>query len=326
MVRSEAQRTLVKSPPELWAEISDPEALARHLGDFGEIRITRVQPEQKIEWEAAEASGSVVIKPSGWGTKVKLTVERELAAVERQAETTTQAEDGAEIDRDTEGDPGVEMQAEFEDETNAEAEPEVEPGPEPGTEAEAQRPIAPVDEPLADLDLQTAPAENDSAIEAETYDEPAPDAESRPRRGFLARLFGRRRARTSESRSAPPELQSTEPPQPRGREMCEQPQSEQPASRQTPPADQADAPLADGQDGQTQPAQAAEPEREPEDVAAPSLDAEPAGLAVGADADGERIAAELEAAEAVAAEQVTAVLTGVLDSLGAAHHRPFSRA
>ncbi|HTA06509.1 MAG TPA: hypothetical protein VK774_09115, partial [Solirubrobacteraceae bacterium] len=80
MIRSEVQRTLVKSPPELWAEISDPEALARHLGEFGEIRITRVQPEQKIEWEAAEASGSVIIKPSGWGTKVKLTVERELTS------------------------------------------------------------------------------------------------------------------------------------------------------------------------------------------------------------------------------------------------------
>jgi hypothetical protein len=38
------------------------------------------------------------------------------------------------------------------------------------------------------------------------------------------------------------------------------------------------------------------------------------------------IAAELEQAEETAEEQVTAVLTGVLDRLGAAHHRPFSRA
>src|SRR5664280_1010248 len=41
MISSEVQRTLVKSPPELWAEISDPASLARHLGEFGEIRITR---------------------------------------------------------------------------------------------------------------------------------------------------------------------------------------------------------------------------------------------------------------------------------------------
>ena len=58
MVSSEVQRTLVKSPPELWAEISDPESLARHLGEFGEIRITRVHPEQRVEWETDDARGT----------------------------------------------------------------------------------------------------------------------------------------------------------------------------------------------------------------------------------------------------------------------------
>ena len=46
MISSEVQRTLVKSPPELWAELSDPAALARHLGELGEIRITRTEPEK----------------------------------------------------------------------------------------------------------------------------------------------------------------------------------------------------------------------------------------------------------------------------------------
>ncbi len=87
MVSSEVQRTLVKSPPELWAEISDPESLARHLGEFGEIRITRVHPEQRVEWETDDARGTVAIKPSGWGTKVKLTVTRELPPA---AEAATQ--------------------------------------------------------------------------------------------------------------------------------------------------------------------------------------------------------------------------------------------
>jgi hypothetical protein len=73
----EAQRTLVKSPPELWAELSDPTSLARHLGDFGEIRIARVEAETSVEWEAESASGRVELKPSGWGTKVTLTVARE---------------------------------------------------------------------------------------------------------------------------------------------------------------------------------------------------------------------------------------------------------
>ena len=71
----EAKRTLVKSPPELWAELSDAEALARHLGEFGEIRITRTQPESLVIWEGETASGSVHLEPSGWGTRVTLTAE-----------------------------------------------------------------------------------------------------------------------------------------------------------------------------------------------------------------------------------------------------------
>ena len=69
----EAKRTLVKSPPEIWAEVSDAGTLARHLGEFGEIRITRTQPESVVEWEGDLASGCVRLEPSGWGTKVTLT-------------------------------------------------------------------------------------------------------------------------------------------------------------------------------------------------------------------------------------------------------------
>jgi hypothetical protein len=71
----QAKRTLVKSPPEIWAEVSDAGALARHLGEFGEIRITRTQPESLVEWEGEKASGCVRIEPSGWGTKVTLTAD-----------------------------------------------------------------------------------------------------------------------------------------------------------------------------------------------------------------------------------------------------------
>ena len=78
MIRSEVQRTLVKSPPELWSEVSDPESLARHLGELGDIRITRAEPENLVEWEAEGTTGTVEIKASGWGTRVTLTVAREL--------------------------------------------------------------------------------------------------------------------------------------------------------------------------------------------------------------------------------------------------------
>lgn len=67
------QRRLVKSPPELWAEVSDADALSRHLDHFGEIRISRLEPENTVAWEGDHASGTVVLDPAGWGTRVTLT-------------------------------------------------------------------------------------------------------------------------------------------------------------------------------------------------------------------------------------------------------------
>jgi len=187
MISSEVQRTLVKSPPELWAELSDPAALARHLGELGEIRITHIEPEKTVEWEAADTTGKVLLKPSGWGTKVTLTAARELSA------------------------------------------PEPPPEPEPSMEVEPEPIVA---------------------------EEPEPE----PHPGFFARLFRRRKE-------------------------VVQPEPEQSATIEV---DEPDRPQ---------------------------------------DEDRKDIAAELKAAEEeVAAEEVTAVLTAVLDRLGAAHHRPFSRA
>src|SRR5436190_7780336 len=68
-----AQRTLVKSAPELWSEVSDPDTLGRRLAAFGEIRITRLEPETTVAWEGDRARGTVELEPSGWGTKVTLT-------------------------------------------------------------------------------------------------------------------------------------------------------------------------------------------------------------------------------------------------------------
>jgi hypothetical protein len=181
MISSEVQRTLVKSPPELWAELSDPDSLARQLGELGEIRITRIEQEKLVEWEATDASGRVLLKASGWGTKVTLTAAREVAVPEPI------------------GAP----------EPIAEPEPEVEP------------------EPVV---------------------EPAPE----PRRGFFARVFGRR-----------PKVEQMPEPEPE------------------PPVQEEDQP---------------------------------------------DLAAELAMLEESLAAETQAVLTAVLDRLGAAHHRPFSRA
>jgi hypothetical protein len=95
MVTSQAQRTLVKSPPELWTELSDATVLARHLGDLGdlgELRITRIEPDTLVEGEAEGARGTVEIKASGWGTRVTLRVSRELPSEDRSPEATDASE------------------------------------------------------------------------------------------------------------------------------------------------------------------------------------------------------------------------------------------
>ena len=72
MSEHQAQRTLVKSPPELWAEVSDADSLGRRLEALGEISITRTEPETTVAWEGENVSGTVTIEPSGWGTKVRI--------------------------------------------------------------------------------------------------------------------------------------------------------------------------------------------------------------------------------------------------------------
>jgi hypothetical protein len=181
MPTSEAQRTLVKSPPELWAELSDPTSLARHLGEFGELRIARVEAETSVEWEAESASGRVELKPSGWGTKVTLTVIREtpeLLASELEPEPIASA-----------------------------AEPEL-PAPEAATEAEpgAQESLQPQptrrirllfarvfrrrEAPASELEQsQTVEAESPQPdVTPELVPRPAPEAEQEPPPDLAAEL------------------------------------------------------------------------------------------------------------------------------------------
>jgi len=112
MTETTIQRTLVKSPPELWAELSDADALARHLEDFGEIRITRKEPETTVAWEGDRASGTVTIEPTGWGTRVVLTAAERQAAAQRPPESapavTVAAPPAQEDEEQTAENPGPE--------------------------------------------------------------------------------------------------------------------------------------------------------------------------------------------------------------------------
>jgi hypothetical protein len=90
MSEIEVSRTLVKSPPELWTELSNAASLGRHLNPLGEIRITRLVPETTVAWEGERVSGTVRLEPSGWGTRVILqarAADAESPAVATQVET-----------------------------------------------------------------------------------------------------------------------------------------------------------------------------------------------------------------------------------------------
>jgi len=105
MTEHQSSRTLVKSAPELWAECSDAASLARHLGAFGEIRITKLEPESTVAWEGAAASGTVKLEPSGWGTKVTLTVTEEEPMAEAEPEAVAEPEPEAQEPGHDEADP-----------------------------------------------------------------------------------------------------------------------------------------------------------------------------------------------------------------------------
>jgi len=92
MAALSVQRTLVKSPPELWAELGDVATLARLLDEqFGQIEITRRTPEKSLAWASAETSGTVELTQSAWGTKVRLTVQLEPSIARLPAEAALTA-------------------------------------------------------------------------------------------------------------------------------------------------------------------------------------------------------------------------------------------
>ena len=249
-----AQRTLVKSPPELWAEVSDLGALARHLGAFGEIRITRLEPETAVAWEGERARGTVQLEPSGWGTRVTLTA-RLAARPEPEPEPAPTPQPPPE--------PVTVPQ------------PHVEPAATPDAQAEP--------DPVAVPQPHTEPATTEHAQAATPVAAPQPHAEpaAKPEtppgtlRALLRRLFDRRHR--------PPA--PTAPPEPPADALAP---SEPDPAPPTNPAPREPAPTV------PDPAPALQPLRT----------TEPAPLDAGR------------------AEQI---LFGVLDDLGAARHRPFSR-
>ena len=251
----EVSRTLVKSPPELWAECSDAASLARHLNQsFGEIQITRLEPETAVAWEGEHVSGTVRIEPSAWGTRVTLTAQTSEEAVI---------------------------------EAPAAAEPA-------GAEPAAEEPAA--EEPAAEEPAAEEPAADAASNEPDrpTPEEPAPIATGEipparalppaPKLGLMARL--RRLFRRGAEEEVVPPAKPPEPDPPAEPERIE-------AAQEIATEPEASAGEA-AQEIATGPEASIAPEAEDSSASAPPVDAE-------------------------------AALTAALDSLGQAHHRPFSR-
>jgi hypothetical protein len=309
MITAETQRTLVKSPPELWGELSDQAALARHLAALGKIRIVASEPEQSVEWEAETAHGKVEIKPSGWGTKVTLsaTVDGSSSTLARREPTGSSeshreqdAERPVQIDAEPQAPPDAEAQAE------PDGEPQAEPDAEAQAEPDCERPV----EPDRELD--------------------EPDGRPSPERGS-SRLFSRlrwrgwfaRRRRAARDTHRQEQLMQPEPavPAPEGEPDVAAPEAKDPVA--APEAEPAVAApegedVVSASDDEIPGSREREPEiaGSPEPETASPLEAQPESA----------LEPETAFAEQQALERTTELLRAVLDSLGEAHHRPFSRA
>lgn len=305
MISSEVQRTLVKSPPELWAELSDPSNLARHLEALGEIRITKLRPERSVEWEAEAARGTVELNPSGWGTKVKLTVTRQLAGDQLAPADPLSKPHVARTPDEPAGSAGAGTEGEQPQQASASTEPPNSAGA--GTERE---------------EVKTAAAERREADEQALEDFHGQDAEmpaggeapspsptrSRSRWASLMRLLTARGRRAA----------TTEQPEPGSAEQLS-----------------AISPTQEDEGGISGPAMSAErstragtypsEKQPPVSEASPSEEQPPVSEALALTPDAHAISAELKVLEEKIATQTTEILTAVLDRLGAAHHRPFSR-
>ncbi len=280
MRESKASRTLLKSPPELWSEVSTATSLQRHMDQFGEIRITKLEPETAVAWEGEHARGTITLEVSGWGTKVSLTAEPtgNGATDATKPEAASQAEPQPADDRVKPADLGERAEPQRLD---GRAEPR-----RLGTRVEPERPdirVAP-----EGLGTRAAPESAGRPVEPEptTSVKPPDDASTqRPR-------WGRRVAEAFRKWLSPPLEEDAVPSAPSPAQEPEHPAAEpgHPAARSTHIVPERDRPVAS-------PKLPATSDPSPQQEPPPQID-----------------------------EASTAALDATLDSLGQAHHRPFSRA
>ena len=280
-----AKRTLVKSPPELWEELSEVERLAKHLGAFGEITITKLEPEHTVAWEGEHASGTVSIEPSGWGTKVTLRAELPEPGTGAGARARTRAGTGAGAGAGHGG-----------------------PGGRGASGGARRRGRAQPRARRACVDRRSPSRRRASRAGGEPGGRRRPDEASGPG------CSGRDEAPSKRSRSR-------RSPVPEPEAVAEEP-SPRPEPEPDPVAEPEPEPDAESSRSRRlrrSPSREPEPEPEPEPVADES------GPSPWPRSPPLEIAADTGDDAALDPERARLILDEALDTLGAAHHRPFSR-
>jgi uncharacterized protein YndB with AHSA1/START domain len=82
---TEVERTLVKSPPELWELVDDRELMARWVAELGgpdggaAIEVASRDPGQRLSWHSSAPGASLSVEleiaEKGWGTSVSIRAE-----------------------------------------------------------------------------------------------------------------------------------------------------------------------------------------------------------------------------------------------------------
>jgi uncharacterized protein YndB with AHSA1/START domain len=76
------ERTLVKSPPELWELVDNPELMGRWSAGLAgtpgvaEVNVLEREPGERLVWEAADGDARIelVLAEKGWGTNVSIRI------------------------------------------------------------------------------------------------------------------------------------------------------------------------------------------------------------------------------------------------------------
>jgi hypothetical protein len=350
MTTVQARRTLVKSAPELWVELSDADSLGRRLESLGDIRITRVEPQTTVSWEGERARGTVTIEPAGFGTRVTLTAESSQPAPPPRAPETPPP-----APRDRPAPPASEPPS------AATAQPPSLPAPEPSrppttesktppawsssTLAERQpaAPVAPPEPRPSPSPAEPAEPRREPPVRTTATLEPglelpaqSPSSRRATGRSWLLRRLARGRRWGAGPQAAEPHSKDAAPdPTSVGAQMPE-PSVAEPRLPEPPPLLDAPRPASapQVQAGTPEPTGLEHGHVAGQPVAEDALAEEGDGGHPGVGdrepppGDHEPDSGDGQADErdsGLDAEALDALLAGVLDDLGAAHHRPFSR-